>query len=63
MTNEQSKAYRLAEELENTPFDSTRHEAAAELRRLYEENQAFLAVLELAAAQHTTSKESQKGKK
>ena len=63
MTNEQSKAHRLAEELEQTPFDSTRHEAAAELRRLYEENQAFLAVLGFAAAQHTTSKESRKGKK
>jgi hypothetical protein len=63
MTEGQSKAYRLADELENTPFDSTRHEAAAELRRLYEENQSFLAVLEFAAAQHTPSKASQRGKK
>jgi hypothetical protein len=39
MTEGKSKAYRLAEELEQTPFESTRHEAAAELRRLHDETQ------------------------
>jgi hypothetical protein len=43
--NTQPEALRLADELENTPFESTRYEAAAELRRLHEANQELLEAL------------------
>ena len=36
MTKDQPTALRLADELEETPFQSTRYEAAAELRRLHD---------------------------
>ena len=64
----QLDAMLLAEILMHLPAaDAQGHaylsQAADELRRLHRENQAFLAVLEFAAAQQATSKESRKGKK
>lgn len=44
--SDKSKALRLADELVETPFQSTRHIAAAELRRLHEVNQELLEALE-----------------
>ena len=42
MSDKQPEALRLADELVETPFQSTRYIAAAELRRLHEVNQEFL---------------------
>ena len=39
----------LADELENTPFQSTRYEAAAKLRRLEAANAELLAALKMNA--------------
>ena len=41
----QPKTEQLADELENTPFQSTRYEAAAKLRRLEAANAELLAAL------------------
>ncbi len=41
----QPEALRLADELQNTPFESTRYEAAAELRRLHEVNAELVEAL------------------
>ena len=41
----QPKTEQLADELENTPFQSTRYEAAAELRRLEAANAELLEAL------------------
>ena len=41
----QTKTEQLADELENTPFQSTRYEAAAELRRLEAANLELLEAL------------------
>ena len=38
----QTEAERLADELENTPFESTRYESAAELRRLVSFNKDLM---------------------
>ena len=46
MSNKQSEALRLADELVETPFQYTRYIAAAELRRLHEVNQELLEALE-----------------
>ena len=43
------KAIRLADELVETPFQSTRYIAAAELRRLHEVNQELLEALQKIA--------------
>ena len=40
-----TEAQRLADELVNTPFESTRHEAAALLRRLHSINEELLEAL------------------
>ena len=45
------EALRLADELVETPFKSTRYIAAAELRRLHEVNQELLEALKAAEAQ------------
>lgn len=45
MTNKQPEALRLADELRDTPFESTRYEAAAELRRLHEVNVELVKAL------------------
>ena len=41
----QTEAHQIADELENTPFQSTRYEAAAELRRLEAANAELLKAL------------------
>ena len=48
MSDKQPEALRLADELVETPFQSTRYIAAAELRRLHEVNQELLEALKLA---------------
>jgi hypothetical protein len=45
MTNKQPEALILADELINTPFAITRHQAAAELRRLHEVNAELVEAL------------------
>ena len=50
MTDKQPEALRLADELQDTPFESTRYEAAAELRRLYVNNTDLLNALRDCAA-------------
>ena len=45
MTDKQPEALILADELINTPFAITRHQAAAELRRLQEEVETLRARL------------------
>jgi hypothetical protein len=47
MTYKQPAALRLADELQDTPFESTRYEAAAELRRLHEVNAELVEALRL----------------
>jgi len=47
--DKQPEALRLADELQDTPFESTRYEAAAELRRLHEVNAELLAALDKLA--------------
>ncbi len=42
--SKQPEALRLADELQNTPFESTRYEAAAELRRLHEVNAELMQI-------------------
>lgn len=49
--SDKSKALRLADELVETPFQSTRHIAAAELRRLHAVNQELLEALRWYEAQ------------
>ena len=49
MSNKQPEALRLADELVETPFQSTRYIAAAELRRLHEVNQELLEALQKIA--------------
>ncbi len=44
--SKQPEALRLADELRDTPFESTRYEAAAELRRLHEVNAELVEALE-----------------
>ena len=44
MINKQPKPLRLADELRSTPFQSTRYEAADELRRLHEVNAELVEV-------------------
>ena len=46
---QQPEALRLADELRDTPFESTRYEAAAELRRLHEVNAELVEALEFCA--------------
>ena len=46
MSNKQPEALRLADELVETPFQSTRYIAAAELRRLHEVNLELLEALD-----------------
>ena len=46
--NTQPEALRLADELRDTPFESTRYEAAAELRRLHKANSELSEALKLA---------------
>ena len=41
---QQPEALRLADELRDTPFESTRYEAAAELRRLHEVNAELVEI-------------------
>lgn len=48
MSNKKPEALRLADELVETPFQSTRYIAAAELYRLHEVNQELLEALKLA---------------
>ena len=48
MSNKKPEALRLADELVETPFQSTRYIAAAELRRLHEVNQELLEALDAA---------------
>ena len=48
MSEKQPEALRLADELVETPFKSTRYIAAAELRRLHEVNQELLEALDSA---------------
>ena len=48
MSDKQPEALRLADELVETPFQSTRYIAAAELRRLHEVNQELLEALDAA---------------
>ncbi len=50
MSEKQPEALRLADELVETPFQSTRYIAAAELRRLHEVNQELLEALEAVLA-------------
>ena len=45
----QTEAQQIADELKNTPFQSTRYEAAAELRRLEAANAELLAALKMNA--------------
>jgi len=45
----QTEAQQIADELESTPFQSTRYEAAAELRRLEAANADLLAALKMNA--------------
>ena len=45
----QTKTEQLADELENTPFQSTRYEAVAELRRLEAANAELLDALKMNA--------------
>ena len=45
--SEQPEALRLADELQDTPFESTRYEAAAELRRLHYMNAELVDALEV----------------
>ena len=45
----QPKTEQLADELENTPFLSTRYEAAAKMRRLEAANAELLAALKMNA--------------
>ena len=45
MSNKQPEALRLADELVETPFQSTKYIAAAELRRLHEVNQELMEAL------------------
>ena len=47
MSDKQPEALRLADELVETPFQSTRYIAAAELRRLHEVNQELLEALKV----------------
>ena len=49
MSDKQPEALRLADELVETPFQSTRYIAAAELRRLYAVNQELLEALQKIA--------------
>lgn len=49
MDDTKPTALRLADALEETPFQSTRYEAAAELRRLMAENEALREALKDAA--------------
>ncbi len=44
MNGQKPEALRLADELQNTPFESTRYEAAAELRRLHEVNAELMQI-------------------
>ena len=48
MSEKQPEALRLADELVETPFKSTRYIAAAELYRLHEVNQELLEALDSA---------------
>ncbi len=48
MTYKQPEALRLADELQDTPFESTRYEAAAELRRLHEVNAELVEAVRAA---------------
>ena len=48
--SDKPEALRLAGELVETPFQSTRYIAAAELRRLHEVNQELLEALEALCA-------------
>jgi hypothetical protein len=48
MTDKQPEALRLADELQDTPFESTRYEAAAELRRLHEVNAELVEAVKAA---------------
>ena len=48
MSNKQPEALRLADELVETPFQSTRYIAAAELRRLHAVNQELIEALDSA---------------
>ena len=48
MTDKQPEALILADELINTPFAITRHQAAAELRRLHEVNAELLEAVKAA---------------
>lgn len=45
----QTEAQQIADELENTPFQSTRYEAAAEVRRLESANAELLEALRMNA--------------
>ena len=48
MSDKQPEALRLADELVETPFQSTRYIAAAELRRLHAVNQELIEALDSA---------------
>ena len=48
MSEKQPEALRLADELVETPFQSTRYIAAAELRRLHAVNQELIEALDSA---------------
>ncbi len=48
MNGQKPEALRLADELQNTPFESTRYEAAAELRRLHEVNAELVEAVKAA---------------
>ena len=58
MTNKQPEALRLADELRGTPFESTRYEAAAELRRLHEVNAELVEALSVALRDLTIASDS-----
>ena len=51
MSDKQPEALRLADELVETPFQSTRYIAAAELRRLHAVNQELLEALTVIQSQ------------
>ena len=54
----QTEAQQIADELESTPFQSTRYEAAAELRRLEAANtellESLVEVLDYAVCERTS---------